>query len=133
MDLGLVAQWNDPWDYTLIFAVKDGHESVVRLLLAHGWQPDPTLSIHAARAGHLSVFRLIMEAQSDPDYIDPLTGQTPLTSAMKEGHLAVVQYLLQAGADPNNYKGYPLACAAGLGHLEMVRLLEHAADANYTP
>lgn len=91
MDLGLVAQWNDPWYNPLIFAVKDGHGSVVRLLLAHGWQPDPTLSIYAARAGHLSVFRLIMEAQSDPDYIDPLTGQTPLTSAMKEGHLAVVQ------------------------------------------
>jgi hypothetical protein len=61
------------YDSTLLWAVMNGHEAVVRLLLEKGAE---------------------LESKDSE-------GQTPLSWAAAKGHEAVVQLLLEKGAEPS--------------------------------
>ncbi|KAF2185905.1 ankyrin [Zopfia rhizophila CBS 207.26] len=90
----------------LWWAVENGHEAVVKLLLAtgkvdvnskddHGWTP----LRRAAGNGHEAVVKLLLATgKVDVDSKDDL-GQTPLRNAAENGHEAVVKLLLEKGAN----------------------------------
>jgi ankyrin repeat protein len=116
----------------LRLAAHNGHEDVVRLLLAdervnvnakdgHG---RTTLSL-AASDGHEAVVRLRLE--SDRVDVNEVCYGTPLSAAASNGHEAVVRLLLANDRVDVN-EGYwrggtPLCLAASNGHEAVVRLL----------
>jgi hypothetical protein len=89
----------------LSYAASNGHEAVVRLLLATG------------------------KVEAD---LQDKDGRTPLSYAASNGHEAVVRLLLATGkveADLKDKDGLtPLSYAASNGHEAVVRLLEPAAS-----
>ncbi|KAJ5766975.1 ankyrin repeat domain-containing protein 50 [Penicillium nucicola] len=130
----------------LHWAAKQGHESIVKLLLdREDIKPDlennryrTPLSL-AAEQGHLPVVDLLLRQNevnpNSKDYYD----QTPLSFAAEHGHVSVVELLLQQDgidADAETYDQdaagrwlpqdggrTPLSFAAGNGHLAVVELL----------
>ncbi|KAK6518749.1 hypothetical protein TWF506_005888 [Arthrobotrys conoides] len=101
------------------WAAKEGHEEVVRFLLA---QPGIDLEVkvgaryygdrgrtplsYAAEAGHVGVVKLLLETgRVDLDPVRPRAGRTPLSYAAKGGHVAVAQMLLATGrVDPDSMR-----------------------------
>jgi ankyrin repeat protein len=119
----------------LFWAAQNGHETVVKLLLAtDGIDPDSKDSNNrrtplswAAQNGHETVVKLLLAANGvDPDS-KSYFGSTPLSWAAQNGHEAVVKLLLAAdGVDPdskNNREQTPLSWAARNGHEAVVKLL----------
>lgn len=103
------------WD-----AVLRGRQGLVRLLLAHGSDPnaiiaeDITLLMAAAGAGYLPLVEQLLAAGADPNSVKR-NGDTPLTCAVWHGRTAVVERLLSAQVDPNRARidGYsPLMLVA---------------------
>jgi ankyrin repeat protein len=123
----------------LFYAVQNGHEAVVRLLLEHKANVDAkdqdtrTALQMAAKGGHERVVKLLLEYKADINSKGE-HGETALHKAVAGGHLEVVQLLLDYKADVNvnsRYKGTALHEAAEGGHLEVVQLLlDHKADVN---
>jgi ankyrin repeat protein len=118
----------------LSWAAREGHESVVRLLLERGAELDSKSSFDgktplslAAREGHEAVVRLLLERGAELESKDISYGQTPLSWAAGKGHEAVVMLLLERGAEleskDSGYGQTPLSLAAGEGHEAVVRLL----------
>jgi ankyrin repeat protein len=123
----------------LSYAAENGHEAVVRLLLARAdvevnseTEYGRTPLLWAAENGHEAVIRLLLtrvgiEVNSESGY-----GRTPLSSAAKNGHEAVVRLLLTRADVEVNSKNWlswtPLSCAAENGHEAVVRLLLAQAD-----
>jgi ankyrin repeat protein len=118
----------------LLLAAMNGHEAVVKLLLATGpamgWITDncgrSPLS-WAARNGHETVVQLLLvRGQVEVDAMD-CNCQTPLSLAAKNGHEAVVKLLLakgQVNVDSKDINGRtPLSWAAGNGREAVVKLL----------
>ncbi len=88
--------------------------------------------LFAARNGHGGVTRLLIEAGAEVDG-GAGNGASPLVVAAHSGHFALARRLLEFGADPNAMgAGYNALHAAVLrGDLAMVNaLLEHGADPN---
>jgi hypothetical protein len=123
----------------LSYAAENGHEAVVRLLLAradveinsedkYGQTP---LS-YAAENGHEAMVKLLLaradiEINSEDKY-----GPTPLSYAAKNGHETVIKLLLaradiEINSEDENGRT-PLSWAAGNGHEAVVRLLLARAD-----
>ncbi|KKO99367.1 hypothetical protein THAR02_08530 [Trichoderma harzianum] len=97
----------------LLLAVGQGHEAVVKLLLASGakvnlsnghWSDKAALHI-AAIEGHGVIVELLLAAGAIPDIRDN-DGQTPLWHAAGKGYEAVVKSLIAAGADLNHRNKY---------------------------
>lgn len=116
----------------LWFAVEQGHEGVVQLLLEKGadvnskdFRGEIPLSC-AAREGHLGVARLLLERGADVRH------PTPWSHAAKEGRGAVIQLLLEYGGPDESTDEIgrtPLSFAAEVGHVLIVQeLLHHGAD-----
>jgi ankyrin repeat protein len=118
----------------LSLAAANGHEAVVKLLLAEaGVEPNPEdtygrtpLSL-AAAMGHTAVVKLLLaEDCVNPDPKHNF-GETPLSLAAANGHEAVVKLLLaKDGVDPDPKEGggqTPLWWAAVNGHEAVVKLL----------
>jgi ankyrin repeat protein len=126
----------DSYGWTpLLFAVENGHEAVVKLLLETG-KVDVNLGDYlrqtplwiAAWNGNEAVVKLLLETGVIYVNIEDIGyGQTPLWNAAESGHEAVVKLLLETGtvdADTRDNTGQtPLWIAAENGHEAVVKLL----------
>ena len=118
----------------LLWAAKNGHHGVVRILLGReGVDPempdiqDSTPLLWAANNGHEEVVKLLLGRNDvDPNRPDDQHG-TPLSWAARDGHEGVVKLLLdRKDVDPNRLGQHdrtPLGCAAVTGHEGVVKLL----------
>ncbi|CAG0909994.1 unnamed protein product, partial [Cyprideis torosa] len=121
----------------------DDHETIVKVLLAHGADPNAVASatwrrwdltpLHIAATPETA--RLLLEYKAKVDVKDS-DGCTPLLHATLNGRHSVVEVLLANGADPNVTQEdgrSPLFVAIEKGHLSVVDvLLAHGADPNVT-
>lgn len=113
----------------LSIAVREGHESVVRILLTHGaggklmWRQ---LS-YTAEKGNLSMFKVLAEDyRYNPGPRDNNSDWTPLIVAARHGRVELVEYLLKLGENPNcrAYGNCTPICSAILGgRVEILSLL----------
>ncbi|KAJ5949947.1 hypothetical protein N7454_001531 [Penicillium verhagenii] len=116
----------------LFWAARNGHESVVKLLLEKGAifkskdeYGDTPLSL-AAISGHDSIVKLLLEKGARTETQDKYYGYTPLFWAAGNGHELTVKLLLEKGAIFDYEDGYihtPLSWAARNGHGSVVKLL----------
>jgi len=87
----------------------------------------PDMNIHAAvLGGNLEVVRQHIEAGTNINEIEPMSGSTPLISAATFGKTDIVKALIEAGADltiSNNDGTTPLHSAAFFCRVEIVQLL----------
>ena len=104
----------------LMAAIVEGHEGVVRELLAAGFDKNEvnqyghTLMGVAAYRGHAGVMRQLLAAGCDKDKANE-DGETPLFLAANSGKESVVSELLAAGCDidkPDKHGYTPLFTAA---------------------
>jgi len=131
------SQGNTP----LIWAAKNGHEGVVKILLARDdvnpYKPDNdgrTPLWRAAFNGHERVVKILLERDDvNPDKPDN-DGKTPLWWAAYNGHEGVVKVLLERDDinpdKPNNDGWTPLWVAAYCGHERVVKILLERDDVN---
>jgi ankyrin repeat protein len=115
----------------LSHAAQEGHEAVVRVLLArkadlhHQDCSNRTALSYAAAAGHEPVARLLLAHNAIVDTTSN-DGATALSYAVRGNHHLVGQLLLEhnAAVDLATNKGWtPLSYAADGGHTSMVQLL----------
>ena len=95
----------------------------------------PSVSLHeAAFQGNVEAIRQHIEAGSDLDEKDPMSGASPLIIATVFGQTEVLKALIEAGADMNignNEGSTPLIVAAVFDRIEAARtLIEAGADVN---
>ncbi|KAH7109236.1 hypothetical protein B0J13DRAFT_463009 [Dactylonectria estremocensis] len=128
----------------LWYAAQNGHEAVVKLLVAAGADVNTVAAGYRARAalqaaaggGHLEIVEKLLAAGADVNAAAGYGGRTALQAAAGGGHLEVVEKLLAAGADVNAAAAgsdgrTALQAAAWGGHLEIVeKLLAAGANAN---
>lgn len=141
----------------LIYASREGHADIVRLLIQAGAdvnQEGPDNSefeesplMVAANYNYFQVVKLLIEAGAEPDKVDQYTyGKTPLQLAAwnsnmpfgnlipwdRETPIAVLKLLLDNGADVNKGDEFgttPLIAAAYMGDCEVAELLlDRGAD-----
>ena len=122
----------DGWGRTpLIWAARNGHEAVVKLLLEKGAQMDSkdkynqTALLLAVQNGHEAMVKMLLKEGADLDSKD-VYGQTPLSRAARKGHEAVIGLLLDKGAEldsKDNRGRTPLFWAVEYRHEAMVKLL----------
>ncbi|POR35411.1 Uncharacterized protein TPAR_04422 [Tolypocladium paradoxum] len=116
---------------SLFWAVQEGHEVVVRLLLDrgaelasrdhHGQMP----LLLASEMGHEAIVRLLLDRGAELESRD-FYNRTPLLLVAKTGHEAVVWLLLVRGAElesRDHHSRTPLSWAAEMGYEPVVRLL----------
>ncbi|KAJ5532214.1 hypothetical protein N7494_008766 [Penicillium frequentans] len=149
------------WDYLgrtpLTWAAATGNETVVKLLLARGADPNSatkenfTPLFYAAAYGHAAVVRLLIEGGANVNF-ENKSNETPIFFAAKGGgeirlgpkslfsvgdHALVMKLLLGAGANfdhANNRRETPLYAAAENGHEAAVKLLiERKVNINSNP
>jgi hypothetical protein len=123
----------------LVVATSQRLGAVVKILLAHGAQPDlvgPTCSSalqEAINDGHIEICKTLLSAAADPNLIDQY-GDTPLMRAADQGWLDIVTLLVERGADINAYsattKRFTALHYAAIGEDAETcqRLLELGAD-----
>jgi ankyrin repeat protein len=125
----------DGWGRTpLLYATRNNHESVVKLLLETGKVDVDTKDgygqtplSHAARNGHESVVKLLLETGKVDIDAEDYIGRTPFSHAIENGHESVVKLLLETGkvgVDVKDTHGRtPLLFAALNGHRSVIKLL----------
>ncbi|KAJ2662004.1 hypothetical protein IWW48_002063 [Coemansia sp. RSA 1200] len=105
------------------------HVGVVRLLLAHGADPNARGGrplAYASARGSVRTAAVLLAYGAD---VRALDGE-PLRAACELGHVGAVRLLLRAGADVHAANEAPLRCAARGGHSAVVdELLAHGAAA----
>ncbi|KAJ6568705.1 ankyrin repeat-containing domain protein [Mycena capillaripes] len=114
----------------------EGHEAIVKLLLAHGADINAQDRYYSAlqgasRNGHEAIVKLLLAHAADVNPGGEYSGALELAS--DNGHEAIVKLLLAHGADINAQDRYGSALqAASLeGHEAIVQLLlAHGADVN---
>jgi ankyrin repeat protein len=115
----------------LSWAVRNGHEAVVKLLLEKDAELESkdafgqTPLLWAVRNGHEAVVKLLLEKGADAEFKSSY-GQAPLWRALLNGHKVAVGLLLEKGAklESKSSNGQtPLSYAAENGHEAVVKLL----------
>ena len=116
-------------------ASRDGHQDVVKLLLANGASPDlpskttsETALMRAAANGHLHIVDLLLKSGADVNATDN-SGFTPLMKAAYAGMKDMVKLLISRGSDVRakvSYYGDAWELAAAQGHVEILELLRQA-------
>lgn len=119
----------------LYIAARNGHDDVVRALLAEAAPPSLSASgvegstplFAASEQGHAAVAALLLAAGADTEAA-ATSGRTPLYVAAKHGHAACTRLLLRAGADINRSAvpragSTPLYTASCRGHAAVVQAL----------
>ena len=118
----------------LSWAAENGHEAVVKLLLAKDEldlnsedEDGCTPLFHAAKNGHEAVVKLLLAKDGiDPDAKNKFESRTPLFEAATKGHEAVVKLLLAKDGvdpDPKDWDGStPIQWAATNGNEAVVKL-----------
>ena len=115
----------------LSYAVENGHEAVVKLLLEKGADLESqdqydgrTLLLWAAKNGHEAVVKLLLEKGAELESMD-MDGWTLLLWAAKRGNKAAVKLLLEKGAslESKDMKYGPLWWAVMNVHVAVVKLL----------
>jgi ankyrin repeat protein len=91
----------------LIYAARNGHESIVRLLLERGASVDQaeedaerngwTALVHAAQNGFESIVRLLIDHNADVNKSGG-NGDTAVLYAARNGYAEIVRTLLEKGA-----------------------------------
>lgn len=138
---------------TLHWAVWNGHQSLVELLLQRGFDShcqheydignSPETILHfAAFRGHEAILQLLLDRGDDIETCDPDHERTALHYAALGGHEAAVRLLLQSGADVNaraSHGSTPLVLIGSCQHESRQLnpnvfrlLLEHGADIDAT-
>jgi len=136
-----INRMDDTHTTPLIWAVRNGHELVVKVLLSRG-DINPNLVgdfgrapiSWAAKRGHEAMAKLLLAHRDvDPDVPDYF-GRRPISWAAEHGHEAVVRLLLgRDDVDPNkpdNSGRTPILWAAKWGDEAVVRLLLGRDDVN---
>ncbi|CAG1985923.1 unnamed protein product [Fusarium graminearum] len=139
-------------EFLLLKAAEMGHDSIVRILLRHGADPNKvspsglTALYIAANFGHEKAVLLLLEQPTiDPeckcrrirkfDNLGPAILWTPLLAAVKGGHLRCAKLLLDR--TNRNYRdelGRNVAClAAKNGDSEMLKELLKWSDIEFDP
>lgn len=133
----------DPMDATKILtcAVRNGHNSVVELLVGRGGCNANRLDgflvsplIHAVAQKNTAIVRLLLEHGADPNLATNTCPSTPLEEAAQVGNETIVRLLLEYGAwvdMVDDMEATALLHAAERGHEEVVRvLLKYGAQVN---
>jgi uncharacterized protein len=120
-------------------AVNSGNPEVIHMLRSAGLKIDPpsgrgpSALQSAAEAGNLELVKtLIEDPDTDINYRNADSGQTPLMSAAENGNAQIIEIFIGRGADINardNTGKTALHFSAGKGNLEALEiLLEHGAN-----
>ncbi|KAL8756771.1 MAG: hypothetical protein Q9184_004385, partial [Pyrenodesmia sp. 2 TL-2023] len=132
----ITANSRDGSDRTpLLWAAENGHEAVVKLLLARDDVEADSKDIYysqtplswAAENGHEAVVKILLARDVEANSKNTF-GQTPLWRAAENGYEAVVKLLLardniETDSKDSIYAQTPLSRAAGYGHEAVVKLL----------
>ncbi|KAL7937028.1 ankyrin repeat-containing domain protein [Trichoderma chlorosporum] len=115
----------------LAYAVKNGHQDTVRLLLEKGAAVDRTGYMNqtplliAINNGHEQIVRLLLGKDATVEAKDE-QGQTPLCQAIENNHENIVRLLLDKGAlieKRGRYGHKPLGVAVEAANEDIIRLL----------
>jgi len=146
-----VTEEDDQKTTPFLIAARNGHDTVIRLLLTHYGGVDieqigtvkfdgfviegATALWCASGAGHFDVVQTLIEFKADVNHAT-FSNSTPLRAACFDGRLDIVKYLLDQNADlhiANKYNNTCLMIAAYKGHTDVVSyLLQRGARANVT-
>jgi ankyrin repeat protein len=132
----------DPNCLALLAAAKNGHEQIIRDLLAAGADSNErdaggaTPLIAASQEGQLRIVCDLLAAGADPNLADD-QGATPLHAGCEFGDTAVIEALLGANADPSRTMSTdgctPLFMASQNNHWKTVQRLLSANAHPDTP
>jgi ankyrin repeat protein len=122
------------------WASRNGHVSVVELLLGKGANPECSVYVNehtplwwAAHNGHEAVVKLLLKNNADINTKDK-DGKTPLIWAATNGREGIIKLFLEKSIDlecKDKLGLTPLCCAARSGHDRIVKLLlDKGADPN---
>jgi ankyrin repeat protein len=117
---------------TLAYAASEGHQELLRELLARGLRLPPVVTVCQSYLWHRrDLARLLLEAGMDPD-LPNWQQMRPLHHLAQHGDVETARLFLDYGADPSaideEYRSTPLGWAARCGQREFVRfLLGHEA------
>jgi ankyrin repeat protein len=108
--------------FSIIFASRNGHIEVVKLLIGAGADvtADDNEAIRfASENGHIEVVKLLIGAGADVTADD----NEAIRFASENGHIEVVKLLIDNGADVTADDNYAIRYASRNGHIEIVKLL----------
>ena len=120
----------------LSYAAANGHEAIVKVLLATG-QVGPDSEItggrtplsYSAANGHEAIVKVLLatgQVKPDSKARGPWSGLTPLSYSAANGHEAVVKVLATGQVDPDSKDANgraPLSYSAANGHEAIVKVL----------
>ncbi|UKZ78708.1 hypothetical protein TrVFT333_006454 [Trichoderma virens FT-333] len=143
LELGHSPNVEDTWKREpLWYAVQNGYEAIVKLLLARGANVNAAAGDNgrtalqaAAENGYQAIVEKLLVAGADVNAAAGDNGRTALQAAAENGYQEIVEKLLAAGADVNAAAGHhgrtALQAAAENGYQEIVeKLLAAGADVN---
>lgn len=106
----------------MLSAVRCGHSSVVRLLIAAGadiHRHDDFALERAAEKGHVEVVKTLLDAGANFH----AGNDRAMEVALKRGHSKIVKLLIDAGVNVMEHNGQALVEAAKMGRHEIVSVL----------